>query len=279
MKTLNAKTRRQKPSPPRPIGVNDNHDLIANDEPHVKEGPSARLLRQMLRAAHARTAMTAVAETKPKLTAEQQRRLDRADEKLRSPIARVKAQGVAEIARLQKEVEWSEERVRREADQNEIVALADARGEEIERVAAKPGEAPKPMRRRNGLEWLAKKGRLDIDQALAGQRYADDYRRATDVGLMSCLASPTGSGDGLNGLEAREEAYLRLRGARIGALQGHARLINVCDQICGEGRTIRQLAGDSEAEAQQYEATLIIALDFLGAYYGIIKKCGPATST
>lgn len=268
--------RRKKTQPSAPSDIAARR-ADADREAAVKEGPSTRILRQMLRDAHA----PALIVPKPRFewSLSQLTRLRRAEEKRDSGDRKTQANGVAEIARLMGERDTAIARVRREAHEVETLALAEGRGDVVEAPDSKPGEAAKPLIRRSGLDWLRRKGRISLDQHIAGLRYADDYRRATDVSLRSCLSSPDGGGDGLHGAEAREEAHGRLRAARIGALHSHSRMIELCNQVCGEGRTIRQLSGDSEAEAQHCEASLVIALDLLGIHYGTARKCELAMST
>jgi hypothetical protein len=276
--------KKNKPSAPRKvvmtpeaIAANDDGDLIANDEPRVKDGPSARILRQMLRQAHA----PAPVEPAPvfRWTTAQITRIRRAEQKIASDDPRTQAKGVADMARLHAERAAWIERAEREAHEAETLALAKGRGEEIDSPPKKPGEPAKPMLRRSGLEWLWKKGRLTPEQQIAGQRYADDYRKAEDISLRSCIANSVGGGDAGSMQEARHEAFLRLRSARQSGLHSHERMIGICNQVCGEGKTIRAIAGDNEAEAQQTEAVLLVALDLLHAHYRDGAKCDLATST
>ena len=89
----------------------------------------------------------------------------------------------AELARLQRQREMMvcrQARDRAEAEQvaagvAETVALSQARGAAIGAV----GKGAKPYRRQAGLEWLAMKGRLSVQQKAAGERYGALYRRAS----------------------------------------------------------------------------------------------------
>lgn len=270
------RSKKSKPAPPRLLvscdEANDNARATPAEGPRVKDGPSARILRQMLKVAHvpARVETEAAFEwSDSQLT-----RLRRAEQKRNSKDRRTQANGVAEIARLAAERDSTIARICREKHETETVALARGRGEEIEQAPQKPGEPAKPMLRRSGLEWLRRKGRIDQDQYVAGHRYGDDYRRATEVSLKSCISDQTGSGrdTGLSHQEAREEAFLRLRAARVAGLQSHPKMIATVDNVCGEGRTVRQLTGDNEADAQQYEAALLIALDLLHQHYKMVRR-------
>lgn len=241
---------------------------FANDpEPRIEDGPSARLFRQMVRRARPEPVEPPRAEYV--WSEGQLRRLAKAERQLTSLDLREVARGRAEMSALTNERNTHVDRVIKERAAEETQQAAARQGAELDTSPAKPGENVKPMRRRTGLEWLKRKDRLSDEQFLAGQKYADDYRVSSETPLKSCISETRGGSDDLNGLEQREEAYQRLRAARLGALSGHPGMIVVCDQVCGEGRTIRQLTGDKDAEAQQTETTLGIALDLLAEHYGI----------
>lgn len=276
--------RSKKPAAPRSFsfegqGANDNADVIANDDANVKEGPSARLLRQMLRRAHSEAAAIPPAANRFEWTQSQITRLRRAEAKRDSADKRAQANGVAEIARLMRERDATIERITREAHEAETVALAEARGEEIDISPRKPGEPPKPMLRRSGLDWLWKKRRISEHQQIAGLRYGDEYRVAEDFALRSCLAGPPTGGDAFTRQDLKREMTQRLAAARAVGLGGHEGMIALCDRVCGDGRTIRQLSGDNDAEAAKNEAVLGVALDLLAAHYGVRDRCEPPTST
>lgn len=278
------RARSKKPSAPRSFSfevgtANDNADLIANDAADVKEGPSARLLRQMLRRAHAEAAKGPEPEAHFEWTESQLTRLRRAEAKKASPDKRAQANGVAEMARLMRERDGTLERITREAHEAETVGLAALRGEEIDISPRKPGEPAKPMLRRSGLDWLWKKRRISEHQQIAGLRYGDEYRVAEDFSLRSCLAGAPTGGDAFSRQDLKREMTQRLAAARAHGLGGHEGMIALCDRVCGDGRTIRQMSGDSDAEAAKNEAILCIALDLLAAHYGVRNRCVQPTST
>lgn len=236
-------------------------------DPRTDEGPSARLLRQMIRLSKA---PTPPAQEPDFVWSESQlKRMTRAENQVQSADRKEVARGRAEMASLARERDAHLAKLERQRATAETLELAAGRGEDLDVAEGKGDDTVRPIRRRSGLEWLRHKRRLTDEQYLSGQRYADDYRVSSENPLKSCLAETRGNADDLNGLEAREEAFIRLRAARAGALSDHIGMVAICDQVCGEGRTIRQLSGDSDTEAQQNETTLRIALDLLSEHYGI----------
>ncbi len=182
----------------------------------------------------------------------------------------------AELARLERErLLRLEERakVRREAlavteGVSETVALSRARGSGVAAPSGARGESP--YRRLAGLDWLSKKGRLNLAQRMAGERYGACWRRAVaEARIASTLAEPNGgygSGTPLNVIiaqaEGRAQAEARLAFYRR-KLGGQPDLVAACDAICGRELTPREVAG-SEREVVKIEAVLGVALDLLG---------------
>ncbi|RYG87374.1 MAG: hypothetical protein EON59_07640 [Alphaproteobacteria bacterium] len=266
---MSRKKKKAQPSTPADIVARrmaERETFINHPEPRAEDGPSARLFRQMVRLA--RAAPPPAPEADFEWSEAQLKRMARAEQKLTSKIRRDVVNGRAEMSTLMAERSAHLMRVTREREAAETLAIAEAQGQPLDAAPVKPGEGVKPMRRRSGLEWLRRKDRLSDDQFMAGQRYADDFRISEETPLKSCLSDVRGAND-LNGMETREEAYQRLKAARTGALSSHSGMIVICDEICGQGLTIRQLTGDNDAEAQQLEARLCIALDLLSDHYGI----------
>lgn len=150
----------------------------------------------------------------------------------------------------------------------ETVALSRARGAAIEG----PGPGRMAHRRLTGLEWLMRKGRITAQEAAAGARYGQTYRRAkVEPSIQSTLNAQPGS-TGLEGptiaelLEHAEgTASARLRLAELRRrLLGQSDLVQACDEICGEERTPREAAG-GERDGMRMEAVLKVALDILAA--------------
>lgn len=153
----------------------------------------------------------------------------------------------------------------------DTLTLAAERGEEIDHFPVRPGEREKPMRKLGGLDWLWAKGRITTIQMGAGLKYGDTYRNATDISIRSGSNYVYLGGDDVSAQQRRMESQDALKEVRTAGLVGHAELIDLCDQVAGEGRRIRDLAKGSEAVAQQKEAQLSVALDLLAKHYGMIR--------
>lgn len=150
----------------------------------------------------------------------------------------------------------------------ETVRLAEARGEAIIRTPRKPGEARKPMRRVDGLTWLWNKKKLTPSQKVAGERYGEDWRIGEEQGIRSCLDIKIRGGLPGEGPEARRlRAKRRLEIAREQALAGQAKLISLCDLVCGQGALVTDLAGGGWREVVAHEENLATALDLLARHY------------
>ena len=168
-----------------------------------------------------------------------------------------------------------------EQAQRETMDLARQRGDDIIQADKGRAERRKPLRRISALDWLFNEGKLgdlkhDSDTARArlraGDQYGDDYRTSEDVRVRSCLNDSVGGGEGPTAVYTK--AKKRLVDARVVALQSHPGLIAVCDAICGIGIRPRQLANGAEREGIRNEQTLLIALDFLAARYGLTTARG-----
>lgn len=124
-------------------------------------------------------------------------------------------------------------------------------------------------KRVGGLEWLFRKERIDIRQYRAGIQYGDDFAKAEEPALRSCLNDRVG-GEPEPMQETKRAAGARLEAARAEALQNHEGLINLMDAVCGHGARIRVLVNGDDAEAGRKEAQLALGLEFLARHYGIV---------
>lgn len=155
---------------------------------------------------------------------------------------------------------------------SETVTLARARGAAFSREAGTRAVRETPYRRQTGLEWLVRKGRLTPQQAAAGERYGQIFRRC---GAVPTLASTLEVQPGANlsagpavelvlkMAEGRRRAEARLARYRR-QLLGQADLIAACDLCCGKELTPREAAG-GDRDAARLEAVLKVALDILAA--------------
>lgn len=151
-------------------------------------------------------------------------------------------------------------------------AGAAVRGPKVEAVARV--EEP-----RDGLAWLVKKRRLSAGQAADAMRFREGFRQdgCGVTGSPSCVEAlgAGGSGGGTGGLEAAVVAqsdarreYLVICGQ---VLRGEADLLTAMNGVCGQGYTLRQLAGRNHHRAAELEAALKIALNLIAAWRSGLK--------
>lgn len=156
----------------------------------------------------------------------------------------------------------------------ETVALSRRRGAAITEpeAAGKRGA----YRRQTGLDWLARKGRIEAKARAAGEHYGWAYRRAKlDPSIPSTLnLQPGGGQPGARSLEqvmahgeGTAQALRRLTEMRR-RLSGQPDLVAACDLVCGEEKTPREAAAGGERDAARLEAVLKVALDLLATSGG-----------
>jgi hypothetical protein len=152
----------------------------------------------------------------------------------------------------------------------ESVELARARGAEFDKPAARRGERETPYRRQAGLDWLARKGRITDRQKAAGEAYGACFRRAgsapaigstLEVQPSGGLAAGPSLGLILKQAAGRLKAEEELAAFR-GRLFGQSDLVSVCDLVCGQELTPREVGG-GDRDAARIEAVLKVALDLL----------------
>ncbi len=153
----------------------------------------------------------------------------------------------------------------------ETVALDGDRGAEFEKPPVQRGGRETPYRRQAGLEWLAKKGRITVQQKAAGERYGEAYRRAGAAPALASSLQAAGTHGGLSAgaplalllklAEGRRRAEARLAAYRT-RLFTQSDLVTACDLICGQELTPRE-AGGGDRDAARIEAVLKVALDIL----------------
>lgn len=150
---------------------------------------------------------------------------------------------------------------------------------EADRPALRVSEKPAPAEDRDGIEWLARKGRLTPRQRAAAE-YARRVIRAAETAdgasLKSCLDVSVGGGASgltLRPAEASASAKRELFTMRWLWLGGQSDLLTVVDGVCGKGQTLRQLAGEEGADSSKImrratvlEAVLKVALDLIARH-------------
>lgn len=145
----------------------------------------------------------------------------------------------------------------------ETIALSQARGDQF--TVSRPGSTG-ARRKKDGLDWLADKGRITHRQWLAGEKYGVDWRRSQPPGLRSCIDDTVrGYSDGP--LEGRAHAEAMLARARALALNGNRALAEACDVVCGAGLKPSEWAGGDDRMAGRYEERIQRALEMLERYY------------
>lgn len=121
-----------------------------------------------------------------------------------------------------------------------------------------------------GLQWLAAKNRLNKTQKVAGEAYGVKYRADLMGGadpLRSCLdISPRGGGSGIPITPGETLAWIAESRTHLAAARAelgyHSGMVAVCDLICGQQLTPREITAD-QREAAEIETTLRLSLDRL----------------
>lgn len=155
------------------------------------------------------------------------------------------------------------ERSAQKRDAKEQAARLAGQGVEVTLA----GDRIVAAKRVGGLEWLRRKERITLNQYRAGEQYGDDFAKADEPVIRSCLNDHVG-GEPEPMQETKRAASARLQAARLGALNGHEKMIDLLDAVCGRGARVRTLAGGDDAMANRLEAQLLIGLDLLASYYG-----------
>lgn len=178
---------------------------------------------------------------------------------------------------LQKRVEVRREEDWRSYTRIETKALAEGRGEAVEEGAQ--GQ----IIRKHVLERLKEARVITPEEAAAGAKYGLTWQRLYANGLIrSNLAESGGGSSELDPLDARIKDLVSLTRARglhedmhgrivDEGLRGDARLIKLCDDICGRGLTLREAIGSDTRKRRRFRILLKQALGQLALYYGYLK--------
>ena len=151
----------------------------------------------------------------------------------------------------------------------ETVALDQARGAVFDRPSPRRGEGSRPLKRLDGLSWLASRGRLDGKQVQAGTRYGRlaQIIEGGDIGSCLGLFEIRGSLRGGSPTDAKIWARDQLAQARA-AVGEHPGLVFALDQICALGRRPREVTTDQRA-SERLEDRLSLSLDLLVKAWGL----------
>lgn len=167
-----------------------------------------------------------------------------------------------------RESQWSAEALR------EFDALAQLRGDDAEETQTGARQKASPLLRLHRAKLITD------EQFAAGERYGRTFQRL--------YGAPKGQGGGsadLDPLDGRIADLRRLDEARgysipeggtgkvlvVSGLGGDARLIYLCDKICGEERSIREVIGTSGHKRKINMDRLRTALNMLAVHYSIYK--------
>lgn len=300
-KSDRAKKRRQKraryarPSAPRVIGANDNI-ATANDnlpeaphlsrEPGVKETPGQRIFRQMLRRALDERPAPARGYDPARLTAEQEKQLRRADERLRSDDPRKVASAKDEIAQIAEAVRERVEAHERMLAAQQVRELETLRGGQVRDALKNEPPGRLTVITRDGLETLLTARSITLIQHAAGLRYRADYELLDpEKGLtpppIDQSRKIVRGGDGFAEKRAERELFVRDLEAMIqeedpsfrGALgrsdvERLGRAVWALREIAGKGSNLRSLSNSGSVIARTSTA-LIVALDCAAIAYGL----------
>lgn len=220
--------------------------------------------------------------TKPTLTENERDELDRIERArgmARTNDQRARA-GDRAIA-LQRKVDGREQSEWLANALGECDRLAELRDEDI----IKPIGAMGRRERRTTLRRLFDGGLITEEEHAAGKWYGETWQRLYERGLFrSNLDDRSGGGGGgdLDPLDARVLDIQRLSAARgydedesgrqiKSGLLGDARMIQLCDDICGRDMTLKQAIGGDTRKRRRFRAKLKAALGLLALHRGILK--------
>lgn len=137
------------------------------------------------------------------------------------------------------------------------------------------------VRARDGWRWLTsrKPARLSAVQIATGDRYAALYASAQRDGL-STSANDNAVGGDLTVQQIKAAAELRHAQrqaieavhAHIAWATGSDRLAGLLEAVCGQGETLRQLAGQDDRRAAAVEVELRLALDMAAVAFKAAQK-------
>lgn len=264
--------RNRKPSAPRQIGhANDDAPLVANDAVRVKEGPSARLLRQMLSRAHAEQAeaayrMAPKPEREEPLTHDQLKRLRKAERKLRSNDPAVKAAGMADMAKIEGERRARADLARRDAAIGETLELERLRDPTVKAdvSSAQTTKGRIHLANRDGMAMLLSRGSITKEQARAGMVYRGQWE-AANRSLKSGLNFIGGAAanDGADPAAAARREVVRFERLVVNSTDKaneQGRRLLCLREIAGAGRPMTDLSGKGES-LKRHMLSLRAALD------------------
>lgn len=181
------------------------------------------------------------------------------------------------LRNLERQLQGREEGGALNARQAESAKLGELRGIETDATEGRPPT-------RDGWIWLLRKGRVNPERRLAGERYSALYGECRADGVRSALNDSPGSGSATTAQEKRlvaigdiHEAHVHIRKA-VGDVSA-GRFITLLDAVCGRGEPIAQLASAEPRNQSRklsaherglvMETDLMVGLDMLARHFGL----------
>jgi hypothetical protein len=174
-----------------------------------------------------------------------------------------------DAGRLIREVEGA---LDQRASDREAASAMKAQERQAKRRGVPTAQATDGPATRDGFVWLALKGRLTRNRYDAGQRYSTLYAKARSDSIRSALNDDVGGAPGDGPTDARLRAVFELDAANLhiyramGEEQGR-RLVNLLENVCGRGETLREIAGGDDRKALALEVDLMTALDMEAVHF------------
>jgi hypothetical protein len=216
-----------------------------------------------------------LAQTAPEMSDADLRRFGRL-QALRDDVDQTKAvreRAGDELLALQRRFDLKRDQHWRDGALAETIELAAATGAVVSRRS--DGGAVRELGPGLGVLWTA--SRVSDAQAKAGKRYADDFEDAQGS-IRSSLQDGIGASGGSGGARSPpplQAGAFELARARNRGLMGDPALIAICNDVCGRGLRLTDLArrhADARADRTHLaalEERLKCALNLLGRHYGI----------
>jgi hypothetical protein len=217
-----------------------------------------------------------LAQAEPQVSDAEARRFERLQSRRDDPAQpkAVREKAADELIALQRRLDLKREQHWRDGALAETLELAAATGAVVTRRA--DGGALRELGPGLGVLWTT--NRLTQAQAQAGKRYADDFEDAQGSirsGLQDGLSASGGRGAGGGLPPPLQAGVFELARARGRGLMDDPALIAICNDVCGRGLKLTDLArrhADARADRTHLaalEERLKCALNLLVRHYGI----------
>ncbi|QUD88036.1 hypothetical protein [Phenylobacterium montanum] len=203
-----------------------------------------------------------------------------AEQDAQSPAFAARARAAAKFHALEAELERRRGELEVIHGLDESLALARARGEQVEFARAADSIARVRVRSRDGLESLASTGAITDVQFRAGMLYRDLYEaNDPERDLRSQMSSKAfvegGSVSvGVGRPEAWAERRLRLSRqvaaveAKVRVADRNDRAVTALREVAGHARCVSHATAGGGAQAR-YRRALVLALDVVAEHFGV----------